>query len=324
MTGERETTSLKDIRTLFSVGMSAELTDGQLLERLVTRRGEEAGFAFAAVIERHGPMVLRTCLSVARHDHDAQDAFQAIFFILARRARSLWVRDPLGPWLHRVAFRVAVRARVAKVRRQEAEIRMAVMLSEDIAERTPLDLRPVLHEEVERWPHHYRLPIVLCDLEGRTYEEAARCLRCPVGTIKSRLTRAREKPRTRLVRRGLAPTAGSLGLIGANEAISATIPSALIVSTRHVALRFLVAPGAARRSVSPSVAIHGKNEREHVPDQCQGFQFILRRDGHHHGRCRPTRTGVAAGQAGTRSGKALEVGPGRIAGDEHRERRRGR
>src|SRR5690242_16114294 len=99
-------TSAGHLRTLFSVGVTAGLTDGQLLERFATRRGEAAELAFAALVERHGPMVLRACRGILRDDHEAHDAFQATFLILARKSRTLWVRDSLGPWLHRVACRV--------------------------------------------------------------------------------------------------------------------------------------------------------------------------------------------------------------------------
>src|SRR5262249_12014465 len=118
------------IRALFDDGVTAGLTDGQILERFATRRGEAAELAFGALVERHGPMVLRTCRGILRDEHDASDAFQATFLVLVLKGGSLWVKDSLGPWLHRVACRVAVRAKVAAIRRGEAE-RAAAGRSED-------------------------------------------------------------------------------------------------------------------------------------------------------------------------------------------------
>src|SRR5262249_45518885 len=103
------------------MGVAAGLTDGQLLERFATRRGEGSDLAFATLVERHGTMVLRTCRAILRHDHDSQDAFQATFLILVRRAKALWVQDSLGPWLPRVAYRIAVRAKLDAQRRREGE-----------------------------------------------------------------------------------------------------------------------------------------------------------------------------------------------------------
>ena len=114
---------LRRLRTLFNLGAIGELTDGQLLERFLTRGGEAAELAFAALVERHGPMVLRVCRHALRDHHDAHDAFQATFLILVQKARSLWVQDSLGPWLHRVAYRVASRARSSAARRREHEQR---------------------------------------------------------------------------------------------------------------------------------------------------------------------------------------------------------
>jgi DNA-directed RNA polymerase specialized sigma24 family protein len=111
--------------TLFDVGVHSGLTDSQLLERFATHRGEAAELAFAALIERHGPMVLRACRGILRDDHEAMDAFQATFLVLVRKRKSLWVRDSLGPWLHRVACRAAGRAHADATRRRRLERRTA-------------------------------------------------------------------------------------------------------------------------------------------------------------------------------------------------------
>src|SRR5262249_21871739 len=156
--------------------------DGQLLERFATRGGEAAELAFAALVERHGPMVLRACRAVLRDEHEAHDAFQATFLVLVRRAGSLWVRDSLGPWLHQVACRVAWCARSASARRRRHERQAAERSGPAASEASRDELGPVLHEEIDRLPEPYRAAIVLCCLEGLTLEQAARRLGWPIGT----------------------------------------------------------------------------------------------------------------------------------------------
>src|SRR5262249_9970074 len=160
-------------------------------------------------------------------EHEAHDAFQATFLVLARRARSLWVRDSLGPWLHAVAYRVASCARAAAIRRRRHERRHAQLSGARLAvyedEDRP-DLEAVIHEEIGRLPEHYRAPVVLCDLEGCTHEQAARHLGLPVGTVKSRQARGRQQLRTRLIRRGLSPSSDPvLGAALAGEPVVPTI-----------------------------------------------------------------------------------------------------
>src|SRR6516164_9218675 len=121
---------LRQLRTLFNVGAVRELTDGQLLERFATDRGEVAELAFAVLVERHGPMVMRVCRGVLADAHAAQDAFQATFLVLVKRARGLWVRDSIGPWLHQVAYRTASCARTTAARRRRLERRAAVSVEE--------------------------------------------------------------------------------------------------------------------------------------------------------------------------------------------------
>ncbi len=197
------------------------MADGQLLERYATGHGDAAEVAFAVLVERHGPMVLRTCRGVLRDDHEAMDAYQATFLILVRKGRSLWVRDSLGPWLHRVATRVAGQARAKKIRSLSLARRLA-----ETAPRAPEgseELIRVVHEELDRLPDRYRLPIILCDLEGQTCAEAARHLGCPIGTIGSRLARGRERLRGRLVRRGLTPALGAMTAAFAREAVASPL-----------------------------------------------------------------------------------------------------
>ena len=234
------------MRVLFNTGTVDGLTDGQLLERFAESkgRGESAEPAFAALVARHGPMVHRVCRAVLRDDHLAQDAFQATFLVLVRKARSLWVRDSLGPWLHRVGYRIAVRARVASDRRTRAEQRAAEIATDRLHAPDSSDLAEALTREIDCLADRYRSPIILCDLEGQSYEEAARRLSCPVGTLKSRLARGREQLRYRLTRRGLAPS-GSLGPAIFRPATGSAISSTLIDSTTESAIGFTTGGSSA-------------------------------------------------------------------------------
>jgi HlyD family secretion protein len=232
--GDNTATS-RQLRTLLTLGTTQGLTDGQLLEHFCTLRGDSAELAFGALVDRHGPMVLRTCRAVLGNEPDAHDAFQATFLVLARRAHRLWIEDSLAPWLHEVAHRTATCARSAGARRRRLETRAAeadARPSQDPAHDAHLaDQSRVLHAELARLPERDRVPLVLCDLEGQTHEQAARHLGWPVGTVKSRLSRARDRLRHRLIRRGLAPLvplAVDLPLV----------PSSLLKSTVALATRF--------------------------------------------------------------------------------------
>jgi RNA polymerase sigma factor (sigma-70 family) len=177
------------------------MSERELLERFV---GDNDHEAFRALIERHGPMVLGICRRVISAPHDVEDAFQTTFLILARSAGTIKQRDSIGPWLRRVALRVARKARFAFHNRFARESCDAWFVEAPASEQPDPLLIPVLHEEMGRLPDRYRLPLVLCYFEGMTNEEAAVQLRCPVGTIKGRLSRARGRLRDRLTRRGLA------------------------------------------------------------------------------------------------------------------------
>jgi RNA polymerase sigma factor (sigma-70 family) len=207
-------------------------SDGQLLERFAWA-GEEA--AFAALMRRHGRMVLGVCRRVLQNETDVEDAFQATFLTLVRRARSIRKRESVGSWLHGVAFRLALRSRSDAARRsvgeQEASIRT---FSEPGFVAAWRELQEVLDEELHRLPEKYRLPLVLCYLEGETQEEVAQRLGWPVGTVKGRLARARELMRVRLVRRGLTLGSASLATVLAVETASA-VPPALAASAARFA-----------------------------------------------------------------------------------------
>ncbi len=214
------------IHTLFVVGTVRDLTDGELLERFAADRNGTSEAAFGALVDRHGPMVWRVCRGVLNDPHDAQDAFQATFLVLVRQANGLWVRDSLGPRHQRVALRTAKAARSAAARRRRFE-RAAAVASIVVYDAPDNDLARLLHEEIDRLPERFRAPIVLCDLDGRTHEQAARQLGWPLGTVKSRIARGRERLRNRLSRHGLVAT----------PAVVETPPAGLVVSTTVLALR---------------------------------------------------------------------------------------
>ncbi len=194
-----------DLKTLFGAGALGPLSDRELLAYFVRREDRAASeAAFSALVARHGPMVLGVCRRMLRDEHIAADAFQAVFLILARKACLVRVDDALGRWLYGVSVRVAGRARaIAGSERGRVkslgEFDQAYHADPSLScERS--ELRAVVDEEIARLPVRYRLPIVLCYLEGMTQEQAARRLRCPLGTVESRLHRARERLRTRLIR----------------------------------------------------------------------------------------------------------------------------
>jgi RNA polymerase sigma factor (sigma-70 family) len=188
------------------LGAVGTWTDGQLLERFVAR-GDEV--AFQALLDRHGAMVLGICRAVLRDPHEAQDACQATFLVLLRHARSIRRTDSVAAWLHGVARRVAARAKRQAARRRVVE---CAAIGREAARDAHCEWLE-LHDEIERLPEKYRSPIVLCGLESYTHEEAARQLGWPVGTVKVRLMRGRNRLRDQLVRRGLVPSALLLGAL---------------------------------------------------------------------------------------------------------------
>ncbi len=238
--------AVRDLQTLFSVGATGALSDGELLDRFVARR-EEA--IFEAITHRHGPMVWGVCRRVLRDHHDAEDAFQATFLVLARKASSVMPREKLGNWLYGVAYQTAMKARAMRAKRRVRESQVSDM-PEPMA--VPHDLRDALAESLDRelcrLPEKYRIPIVLCDLEGMTHNEAASQLGWPIGTVSGRLSRARSMLAKRLARRGISLSVGSLAVLLAKDASSASVPTQLIGSTAQAASLF-----AAGRAVTAGV-----------------------------------------------------------------------
>jgi len=228
------------LRRLLCAGSVGTLSDEQLLERFATDGMGGGEAAFEVLMTRHGPMVLRACRAVLTDPHAAEDAFQATFMILMRKAGSLWVRDSLAPWLHGVAVRVSTKAKVAAACRGAREKPMSVHPSWTGSEGRA-EIAAVVHEEVGRLPEKYRIPVVLCHLEGRSHEDAARSLAWPVGTVRGRLSRARDLLRFRLTRRGFAPAAVALGSLLISEtatALPCRLTTAVIVAARKVRAGF--------------------------------------------------------------------------------------
>ena len=231
-----------------SSGLSSSvgLTDRELLERFAHRRDDAAEAAFETLLTRHGAMVLTVCRQVLGDSHAAEDAFQATFLVVVRRAGSLRVREPgcLGAWLHRVAYRIASKTRLVTARRRAREHRVARAGIDSPSPATDhSELRSLVHEEVNRLPAKYRAPVVLCYFEGRTHDEAAAALGWPVGTVRGRLARARNLLRARLARRGLAPS-GWIGTSLFEPAVRITPSVRLLEATVATAIRGMPAAAA--------------------------------------------------------------------------------
>ena len=221
-------TALRQIQRLFVEGRLASLPDGELLERFLSE-GDEA--AFTALVERHGPMVLGTCRAVLRDANAAEDAFQATFLVLVCKARSIRGRGALASWLYQVAHRIAIQAGAEAARRRKRERLVGQLHATDGHRVEPDDeWREILHEEVARLSEKYRLPLLLCDLEGKTHAQAATELNCGEATVRRRLAGARELLRSRLIRRGVALTAGTLATTLGRSAL-ATVPPGWVEAT---------------------------------------------------------------------------------------------
>jgi RNA polymerase sigma factor (sigma-70 family) len=212
---------------------STQLTDGQLLGRYVTTRDAAA---FETLVGRHGPMVLGVCRRLLPTLHDAEDAFQATFLVLVRKATTIKPRDAVGSWLYGVAYRAAQKVRVAGARRRSKEVQVAQMPEPNtIADGLWHDVLPLLDYELALLPEKYRLSIVLCDLEGKTRKEAARQLSWPEGTVAGRLAIARKMLAKRLARHGLPLSAGMLAAVLSESGTQAAVPLRLAIATVRAA-----------------------------------------------------------------------------------------
>jgi RNA polymerase sigma-70 factor (ECF subfamily) len=239
--------AVQQVRRAMLVRDGGGLSDGQLLERYVTGQ-EEA--AFEALVQRLGPMVLGVCRRILRHHQDAEDAFQAAFLVLAKRAAYISPRDRVGPFLYGVAFHTAIKAKARILRRRRRQL-SAAEAPEPVTTQADdwHDLRPVLEQEIHRLSEKYRAPVVLCDVEGLTRAEAARRLDWPEGTVSGRLSRARALLARRLARRGVTLSMGVGIVFGADKEATA-FHSALVRSTLEA-----VSHSAAARSAAPCAAL---------------------------------------------------------------------
>jgi len=242
------------MRRLFDSGTAIGLSDSQLLDRFIAARDETA---FEAILRRHGPMVLGVCRRAIPDQNEVDDAFQATFLILVRKAGSIRDRDVLATWLYGVARRVAARAGASARRRRARERAMA----EEIEVKDPRvaraehdELRFLIDAELERLPQRFRAPLILCDMQGQTHEQAAVQIGCPVGTVKSRLARGRQRLRTRLVRRGLSPSLAVVASFFAAERAGA-VPPTLIEHTFSAAARLAAGSALVAAALTPEAAV---------------------------------------------------------------------
>jgi RNA polymerase sigma factor (sigma-70 family) len=235
-----------------ALAQGGALTDGQLLERFATGRDQDA---FAALLRRHGRMVLGVCRRVLGNAHDAEDAFQVTFLVLARKASSLRSRTLLGGWLYGVAYRTALKARTMLARRRAHERAAGARAARETGSQDPWqEFLPLLDQELQRLPEKYRLAVVLCELEGRTRKEVARQLGIPEGTLSSRLAAARKTLARRLARHGDVLLGGCLAALRAGGAASACVPATLLHSTTKAATALAVGPAATAGTISVTIA----------------------------------------------------------------------
>jgi RNA polymerase sigma factor (sigma-70 family) len=216
-------TALRQIERLFAGGVSSGLPDHRLVERFIEERDEAA---FEVLVARHGPMVLSVCRGILRDPGDAEDAFQAVFLVLVKKAATIRGRQALGGWLYQVARRVAVEANKAAARRRAREREGGLVASARTASGPALidELLLVMHEEIARLPEKHRLAVVLCELEGKTHNQAAVELNWSERTLRRRLAEARERLKARLLRRDLRLDDAALGTVFLREAQTAVPP----------------------------------------------------------------------------------------------------
>jgi RNA polymerase sigma factor (sigma-70 family) len=244
-------TAGRDLQTLFRVGVTAAMSDQQLLEQFLARRGSEGEDAFAALVDRHGPMVWRVCQRALADHNDAEDAFQVTFLVLARKARSIARRPLLANWLYGVAVRSAKDVKAAAARRRAHEARYSEMRRPNCSDSDDVDpLLSMLDREINKLPEIFRSPVILCDLEGKSHREAAHLLGVPLGTIASRLSRGRDRLRQRLARHGCNVSQATLA--AALYCDSRVIPHALVAGTAQLADR-IVTGGTVAAAIPASL-----------------------------------------------------------------------
>ncbi len=248
--------AVRQFQRLIDVGTTIGLTDDELLARFVAHRDDTS---FETLVERHGPMVVSVCRGMLSDPNDAHDAFQATFLVLVRKSQSIRKGVSLGSWLYRVAYNMAIQIDSEAARRKRLERRAAEMPNPIETDDAPgADLVPALYEEVNRLPEKYRLPVVLCHLEEMTHSQAARQLGWTEGMVRGRVAKAREVLRRRLLRRGLALSAGGLASALAERSASAAsfaVPPFWLDGTVKAALAIAAGQTAAAGAVSASAFV---------------------------------------------------------------------
>src|SRR6516164_8636398 len=240
---------LRHLRSMLDAPALATRTDRELLDAFASRRDEDA---FAGLVERHGPMVLRVCRHVLRHEQDAEDAFQATFLVLARHYGSIQKCEALASWLYGVAYRTALKAKRGAARRRNHEARLRERTPPTAPSPTWDDVQAVLDEETQRLPESFRSAFVACVLDGQTVPAAAAELGVKDGTLSWRLARARQQLRQRLARRGIELSAVLAALSVAHGVSKAVVPAALARAT--VGFGLSVAAGEPAAAIPTHVA----------------------------------------------------------------------
>jgi RNA polymerase sigma factor (sigma-70 family) len=243
---------VRHLRRIALLQECERLKDEQLLEGFVVHRDEGA---FAALVKRHGPMILGICRRVLSNHHDAEDALQATFLVLVRKAASIRKRELLANWLYGVAYRTALQARKVSARRTAKERQVGEMARNQATEDDAMrELLPVLDQELSRLPDMFRVAIILCDLEGKTRKEAARQVRIPEATLSTRLARARAMLAKRLARHGKSLSSGALVVGITQDTASASVPSSLVISIVKAAALYAAGNKVTAGAISAEVA----------------------------------------------------------------------
>ncbi len=227
------------------------MTTGQLLDKFIQQRDDAA---FEALMRFHGPMVFGVCKRILGDHHDAEEAFQATFLVLSRKAASIMPRARIGSWLYAVAYRTALKSRSLRAQRRRREIQDINAAEPEMhsAEKWT-ELAPLLDDAISALPEKYRVPVVLCDLQGRSHKEVAQELGCPEGTLSSRLMRARNLLAERLGRLGVALSVGSLTVLLTQNAASAAVPNSVILPALKAAQLSVTQLSLSNTAISPQV-----------------------------------------------------------------------
>jgi RNA polymerase sigma factor (sigma-70 family) len=252
MPANRVATVYTRIRRTAFLQKAADFSDGELLDRYLARQDQDA---FEALVRRLGPMVFGVCRRILGNSHDVEDAFQASFLVLVRKAASIVPRENVAGWLHGVAYRAALKAR-SNLNRLRARERQVQNLPEPVTLEEGIwqDVVPLLDRELHRLPPKLRLPIVLCHLEGKTRKEAASQLGWPPGTVAGRLAEGRALLARRLARYGVRVSAGMLAAVLPQQASSACVPMALVSSTVQAAMSRAAGKAAAGSASAAAIA----------------------------------------------------------------------